>query len=70
MNNITMDELTAELEKVLADKTVTPKDTAIGALGTAVVVVGGFLVVRRWLDRRIERQVNRTVIHQLKNTER
>lgn len=66
MNTITMDDLTKELEKALADKTVTPKDTVIGTVGTAVVVVGAFLMVRRWIDRRIEKKVDETIIHQLK----
>jgi heme O synthase-like polyprenyltransferase len=60
MNVITMEDLTNELEKALADKTVTPKETVIGTVGTAVLVVGALVVARRWIDNRIDRRIKKS----------
>lgn len=59
METITSDELAAEIANILEDKTATPKQTAIGTVGTVVVVVGGYFIVRRWVDNRIRRQIRK-----------
>jgi hypothetical protein len=66
MAEITMTDVTNEINKVLADKNFVTKETAPGLLVTAACVAGAFLVTRRWIDRRIEKKVDETLIHQLK----
>ena len=58
MNEITMGDITAEVERVLNEKNVVTKST-MGAIGTGVMIVGGYVVVRRWVDRRIKRQIRK-----------
>jgi phage gp36-like protein len=66
MAEITMTDVTNEINKVLSDKNFVTKETAPSLLVTAACAVGAFLVTRRWIDRRIEKKVDETLIHQLK----
>jgi hypothetical protein len=66
MAEITMTDVTNEINRVLADKNFVTKETAPGLLVTGACVVGAYLVTRRWIDRRIEKKVDEAIIYQLK----
>ena len=59
MDESTRQAITAEVERILAERTAVSKGTVMGTLGTALTAAGTYILIRKWVDRRVARQIRK-----------